>query len=104
MKTLTITSGVQFSQLLNNNPGLLTLAAFSNLKNLINHINSQPKAKCNTCSGKANPFAQIKPQLEAAMQSMKDTDWVAMKSILNIDQICYYHQDTITKKLTQKCR
>lgn len=103
MRNLTITSAVQLSQLLNNNPALLAIPAFSNLKNLINHINSQPKAKCNTCSGKANPYAQIKPQLEAALVSMKEPDFIVMKSILNIDKICYYKQDLVTKKLSIVC-
>jgi len=103
MSKLSITSASQLSHLLNNNPSLLTIPAFSRLSTLINHLNTQPKTGCSSCGGKTNPYAQIRPQLETALTSMTDQDFLTMKSMLNVEQICYYRQDQVTKKLIQVC-
>lgn len=102
MKKLLITSAAQLALLLNNNPALLTVPAFASLRNLVQHIQSQPvKSNCN-CGAKVNPYIQLRPQMETALASMTPADFETMKSLLKVDQICYYKQDA-TGKLTQLC-
>jgi hypothetical protein len=104
MQTLVITSASQISHLLNSKPALLTIPAFNSLNVLSKQVTTPSKGGCKTCGGnKVNPYAQLRPQMENALNSLTPEDFLKMKSILGIDKLCYYRKNINTKKLEQTC-
>jgi len=101
-KNLVITSAAQLAQILNNNPVLQQIPAFANLKAHILQIQQSNKSKCNACNANQNPFQQIRPQMEAALTNMSSDEFIKMKELLGLDQMCYYKLDN-NRKMVMTC-
>jgi hypothetical protein len=83
---IAISSIAQFVEFAKANPSLLNVGNFNLLKPTLS-------MKSSGCACKGKPGADIgayRPQFEAAMAMLSDTDKTVMKTILNTKQICYY--------------
>lgn len=102
MSKLVLTSASNIISLVKSNPELYNVPGFSSLKTQIEKITT-PAGGCTKCgAGKIN--AQLKnlhPQIQTILRNMKPTDYQTMKTILKLDELCYYI--TVDGKLTLKC-
>jgi len=92
-KKLILTSVNQFLILLKQNPELATsLPKFASL--LDAPMSSTPKKSCN-CGAKQNittPDAN-KQTAENILSSLTDEEFKKIKSVLNLDELCYYKRE-----------
>ena len=86
-KRLSIVSPTQLSQMLSNNPALFSIPALAPLNYAIQQLKQQTQAKKCNCKGPTpnNPLIQMKAQMEAILSNMAPSDYLSMKSILNIE-------------------
>lgn len=102
-KRLVLTSVNQVIMLVKNNDKLAEqMPRFSQLKKV--ELSTAPKKSCN-CGSKKNfttPDAN-KQIAENILSSLSDSDFLQIKSILELDQLCYYKRDTVLKKLELLC-
>lgn len=95
-------SATQLAQLLNNNSSLLSIPAFVPLSHAVQQIKQVQQKKCNCKGGGINPFVQLRSQVEATLSRMSSDDWIKTKSLLHIDELCYYKKDS-NNKMIQIC-
>ena len=87
MKRVVLSSIQNFAQLLIQNPSLLNIPAFMGLRTLIENLKADSKG----CGCKKNAlYNQYKPQFESAVTALTDADRGVIKSVLNVEQVCYY--------------
>ena len=102
-KRLVLTSVNQIIMLARNNPQIIAqLPKFSNLGSMT--LSETPKKSCN-CGGKQNittPDAN-KQITESILSSLTTEDFSQIKSILELEQLCYYNRNTELNKLELIC-
>jgi len=67
-------------------------------------LSTAPKKSCN-CGGKQNiTTPDVNKQMtENLLSSLTREDFMQMKSILELDELCYYSRDTTQNKLELTC-
>jgi len=102
---IVISSVAKFISLAREAPGLLNIGSLSLLKSATLPTPSKPTIGkgCN-CGKKANGFdvSILRPQFEAAMLTLSDSDKSNMKKLLSAETICYYVKNNIGQ-LKQTC-
>jgi len=102
MKKLVLSSPNQLARLLDNNPVLLEIPGLSPLKTVSHQLARAGLKKCSACSSRnSNLYANARPQMEAALANLTTEDYITMKKILGMDQVCYWHK--INGKLAVTC-
>ena len=100
---MVLTSVNQVLVLVNRYPNLAEqMPRFAGLKNA--QLSTSPKKSCN-CGGKQNittPDAN-KQLTENLLSSLTKEDFLQMKSILGLDELCYYTRNTTQNKLELIC-
>ena len=109
-KRLVLTSAAQVIMLARSNPQLPL-----NIPKLASLLPSQPgeiqattaepaKKSCNC--GAAKPMAGAEPSkhvVESVLSSLESADFLQIKNILMLDQLCYYKRNTELDKLELTC-
>lgn len=98
MNKLVISSIVQFSDIAKKNPGILNINSFSLIKDAIAKATSKPGCKCNV----KKDLTAYRPQFETAMMVLSPAEQTRMKTLLNVDEICYYQKES-DGRLKQLC-
>ena len=103
MNRLVLSSGSNVVSMLSRYPELYQIQGFSTLKPQVEQLNALPKRGCAKCG--ANKVSKnlhaIHPQIQAVLKTMTPAQWGQMKSILKLDELCYYVSEG--NKLVQKC-
>jgi hypothetical protein len=89
--------------LVRNNPNLMeAMPKFWPLKDV--PLSQAPKKSCN-CGAKQNITTPDinKQTAENILNSLNDQDFLQIKSVLGLDQLCYYKRNTETNRLDQIC-
>jgi hypothetical protein len=102
-RRIVLTSVNQVLVLVNRNPHLAEqMPRFAGLLNT--PLSTAPKKSCN-CGGKQNiTTVDVNKQLtENLLSSLTKEDFLQMKSILGLDELCYYTRNTTQNKLELIC-
>lgn len=102
-KKLVLSSVNQVITLVKNNPSLSTqILKFAPLGNL--PLSTTPQKSCN-CGGKQNIVTPDtnKQVAEQILSSLTNDDFVQIKNILDLEQLCYYRRDTVKNNLELVC-
>jgi hypothetical protein len=87
MKRLVLSSIQNFAQILIQHPSLLNIPSFMPLRPLVDKLTEDGKG-CGCKKGSI--YNQYKPHFESAVTGLTDSDRGTIKSLLNVEQICYY--------------
>jgi len=102
-KRLVMTSVNQIIMLARNNPQIIQqMPKLAQLGNMT--LSEAPKKSCN-CGAKQNfttPDAN-KQISESILSSLTDQDFLQIKNILELEQLCYYKRNTELNKLDLIC-
>lgn len=101
---LIISSMPAMLSMLENHPELYTIPAFAGVKSLVGPAKSYRPSGCRACGGHLNSSMKYSRTFEGALVALSSTDIAKIKSVLKIDQFCYYVRDAITHKLQLKCQ
>jgi hypothetical protein len=102
-KRMVLTSVNQVLVLVSRNPSLAEqMPRFAGLVNT--PLSTAPKKSCN-CGGKQNiTTPDVNKQVtENLLSSLTKEDFLQMKSILGLDELCYYSRNTAQNKLELIC-
>ena len=104
IEKVVISSVAKFISLAREAPALLSIGNLSLLKSVTLPTPDRPSIGkgCN-CSKKPNglDISVLRPQFEAAMLTLTDSDKAAMKRVLSAETICYYAKNNVGQlKLT----
>ena len=102
-RRMVLTSVNQVLVLVNRNPKLAEqMPRFSGLLNT--PLSTTPKKSCN-CGSKQNiTTPDVNKQItENLLSSLTKDDFLQMKSILELDELCYYSRNTTHNKLELIC-
>lgn len=87
MKRVVLSSIQNFAQILIQHPALLNIPSFSSLRTLVEKLQNDKKG----CGCKKNQlYSQYKPQFENAVTGLTEADRGVIKTLLNVEQVCYY--------------
>jgi hypothetical protein len=103
VKRIVLTSVNQVLVLVNRNPSLAEqMPRFAGLVNT--PLSTTPKKSCN-CGSKQNiTTPDVNKQVtENLLSSLSKEDFLQMKSILGLDELCYYTRNTVQNKLELIC-
>ncbi len=87
MSKYTFSSFEAFIQLLSKYPALFTILAFQSFKPAMEY--DKHKSSCG-CSSVTEYLNRFKGQFEPAIRSLQPNEIQKLKSILNVEQVCYY--------------
>lgn len=91
MKRAVFSSVQNFAQTLVQHPALFGVPALTPLQGLVDKLKSDSKGcGCN----KNGIYLQYKGVFEAALTGLTSSDKEVIKSILNVDRICYYTRNS----------
>jgi hypothetical protein len=102
-RRVVLTSVNQVIGLVQSNPQLLEkMSKFNQLKDVQPSVT--PKKSCN-CGAKQNiTTPDVNKQVaEAILSSLTEQDFLQIKEILQLTQLCHYKRDTSTGKLQLTC-
>ena len=77
-----------FVDLLKRYPALLQLSSFASLLPILQSIRVPKVKECNACSKKF--VANNRPAFESALNALTSPEKERMKSILSVQEVCYY--------------
>ena len=103
VRRMVLTSVNQVLVLIGRHPELA--ASMPRFASLVNTpLSTAPKKSCN-CGGKQNiTTPDVNKQLtENLLSSLTKQDFLQMKSILGLDELCYYNRNTAQNKLELIC-
>lgn len=100
-KRVVLTSVNQILALAKSNDALLGLPRFGPLRNMTNSVT--PKKGCN-CGAKTNFLVsdENKQVMESILSSLTKQDFLDVKHVLGLDELCYYVRGA-TNKLELVC-
>jgi hypothetical protein len=101
VKRLVFTSVSQILHLVKNNPEVIK--AIPKLAGLQDAPSQTPQPSCNCKKNVTALDAQKKQTVEQALNSLEASDFLTIKNILQLDQLCYYKRNATTKALDLIC-
>lgn len=100
MTKLIVSNLHQFLNVAQRNPALLAIPAFRSISPLLESIHNINKS--GGCKCQIGPLLEAyKPRFKAALTMLQPADALVIKSILKVQQFCYYDENN--GKRTLKC-
>jgi hypothetical protein len=99
-RRMVFTSVNQILTLIKTTPALQEMPRFASLKE--NELSTTPTNSCNCSRNIITPDVN-KQILESALNSLNDSDFLAIKNALLLDELCYYKRNNATNKLEMIC-
>jgi hypothetical protein len=99
-KKMVFTSVNQILNLIKSTPALQQLPRFATFKNV--ELSTTPVKSCNCSRNIITPDVN-KQMLESTLSSLTSADFLTIKGVLGLDELCYYKRTQGSGKLEMIC-